>query len=666
MKRFLASISVLLATLPMMAQGWPAEYEGVMLQGFYWDSFDATKWTNLQSQADELARNFTLVWIPQSGNCNGTSMGYDDCYWFPGSNHYTSSFGNETQLRSLINTFKQKGIGTIADVVINHRRTPNGWFGFPSETYKGVTYTMSSTDVCKNDDGGSALTEANRLGVSLGANDTGEDWSGMRDLDHTSANVQTVVKAYLHALLEDLGYAGFRYDMTKGYNGTYTGLYNADAQPEFSVGEYWDGNATAVTQWMRYTRIGGGRSVIESAAFDFPFRYTVRDAINNKDWTKLSATTVASQADYCRYAVTFVENHDTEYRSSSYPQDPIKSDTLAANAWLLANNGTPCVFLKHWIAYKNDISSMIAVRRAVGVHNQSVVTPHTKEKQLYAATTTGKNGSMMVAVGNDAATFAPEGYTKVLAGHHYAYFMDNKMGTAWADKSTGSYSKGLQVVVTAVSESADAQLVYTLDGSTPTPSSTAVASGTAITIPEGTTSTLTVGLLVGGTVSGIISRQYTVSDFEPYTISVYVNADEVSWTKCNFYAYGGDGSHTFTGWPGDAVTAKETIDGTNWFHRQYTINSKTDKLNFVFSTSSGSPQTVDSQPVTETTYFRVLNEKSGSKYMLSQSTTGIDAVSATPDSQQHRVYSLDGRYVGTDLRQLGHGLYIVNGKKVVQ
>ena len=70
--------------------------------------------------------------------------------------------------------------------------------------------------------------------------------------------------------------------------------------------------------------------------------------------------------------------------------------------------------------------------------------------------------------------------------------------------------------------------------------------------------------------------------------------------------------------------------------------------------------------MTETTYFRVLNEKSGSKYMLSQSTTGIDAVSATPDSQQHRVYSIDGRYVGTDLRQLGHGLYIVNGKKVVQ
>ena len=92
-------------------------------------------------------------------------MGYDDLYWF---SNYSSSFGNESQLRSMINTFKNKGIGTIADVVINHRKSNNGWFGFPTEVYRGLTYTMSSTDVCSNDDGGQAQTEANRLGVQLG------------------------------------------------------------------------------------------------------------------------------------------------------------------------------------------------------------------------------------------------------------------------------------------------------------------------------------------------------------------------------------------------------------------------------------------------------------------------------------------------------------------
>jgi alpha-amylase len=132
MKRLFISIITFLVTLPMLSQGWPEKYDGVMLQGFYWDSFSQSQWVKLEKQADELSQYFKLVWIPQSGDCGGTSMGYDDLYWFPG--HYNSSFGNETELRSMISTFKRKGIGTIADVVINHRRNVSNWADFPKET----------------------------------------------------------------------------------------------------------------------------------------------------------------------------------------------------------------------------------------------------------------------------------------------------------------------------------------------------------------------------------------------------------------------------------------------------------------------------------------------------------------------------------------------------
>ena len=646
----------------MLAQGWPSEYEGVMLQGFYWDSYDASKWTNLQSQADELAQNFKLVWVPQSGNCGGTSMGYDDLYWFPG--HYNSSFGSENQLRNMITVFKQKGIGTIADVVINHRKSNNGWFGFPAETYNGVTYQMTAADVCKNDDGGKAQTEATKQGLTLGNSDTGEDWDGMRDLDHTSQNVQTTVKAYLHMLLEDLGYAGFRYDMVKGYSGTYTGMYNADANPQYSVGEYWDGNVSAVTSWLRYTKIGSSRKAIESAAFDFPFRYTVRDAINNNDWTKLKNASVASQADYKRYAVTFVENHDTEYRSASYPQDPIKRDTLAANAWLLANAGTPCVFLKHWQAYKRDISAMIAVRQTVGLHNESNITAITQEKRLYAASAEGKKGTMIVAVGNDADTFSQEGFTKVLEGYHYAYFMSNAMETAWADAASGSYSKGMTVRLSAVTQQSDAKIVYTFDGSTPTPSSNKAGNGDQISIPSGTI-TLTVGLLVNGSVTGIVKRQYQVSDFAPYTIGIYVNTDQVGWTTCNFHSFGGDGTRAGTSWPGKSVTQKKTANGKEWFYEEYTLNSKNDYVQLVFSTGSGSPQTVDTEKLTQSTFFEVLNEKSGSKYKLSQ-TTGIGHTKANALTHSS-IYTLSGTKLKSNSQpsQLQRGIYIIDGKKFV-
>ena len=106
MKRIVTSFCALCFAVTMMAQGWPANYGGVMLQGFYWDSYSDSRWTTLEKQAKDLASVYDLIWIPQSGNCNGTSMGCDDCYWFPGSTHYTSSFGNEEQLRSMINTFK--------------------------------------------------------------------------------------------------------------------------------------------------------------------------------------------------------------------------------------------------------------------------------------------------------------------------------------------------------------------------------------------------------------------------------------------------------------------------------------------------------------------------------------------------------------------------------
>ena len=142
MKRISATLISFIFPLLMMAQGWPANYPGVMLQGFYWDSYSATQWTNLQSQADELSQYFSLVWIPQSAYCGGQSMGYDDLYWF---SNYNSSFGTENELRSLITTFKNKGIGTIADVVINHRKTLTSWTDFPSETYKGTEYQLQST-----------------------------------------------------------------------------------------------------------------------------------------------------------------------------------------------------------------------------------------------------------------------------------------------------------------------------------------------------------------------------------------------------------------------------------------------------------------------------------------------------------------------------------------
>lgn len=608
----------------MLGQGWPSGYSGVMLQGFYWDSYNDTRWTNLESQADELAEFFKLVWVPQSGYCSGyNSMGYDPLYWFT---NYTSSFGTKAQLQSMINTFKGKGIGTIADVVINHRKNVSNWVDFPAETYKGVTYQLKSTDICRDDDGGAALNWANSHGYSLSANnDTGEDWGGMRDLDHTSANVQNNVKAYIKMLLDDLGYVGFRYDMTKGYAAQYTGMYNAYAAPIYSVGEYWDGNQTALKAWVDGTKVNG---VVQSAAFDFPFRYAVRDAVNNNKWTNLSGSGKGMnlESNYRRYSVTFVENHDTQYRSVSEPQDPLNQYVEAANAYLLSMPGTPCVFLKHWMDYKASIKQMIYARQLAGIINTSATSQlaSSSSSNYHVQTTTGTRGTLLAAMGNTAYSI-PSSYVVVASGTNYRLALSKSTETAWASKPSGDYVDPFNVTLTAVSATTGAQIVYTLDGTEPTAThGTVIASGSTVLINR--CLTLKAGLLKNGTVSGVITRHYTVQneDYDPYEITVYLKdptAAPNNWPQVVYYCWDSNNQQQCGNWPGEVITDTRMVHGEKFYYKTFTITGSQYCVNFVFNqggSTASSHQTMDVTGVRETSFYEVTSQTN--KYQVTDVT----------------------------------------------
>ena len=594
------------------SQGWASDYSGVMLQGFSWDSYNESQWKVLEKQADELKGYIDLVWLPQSGKCMEATqvMGYMPYYYF----NQNSSFGSEAELRSLITKFKAAGIGAIADVVINHRNT-DGWFTFPAETYKGVTYQMQSTDICKNDDGGTTATQAATNGVSLSQNnDEGTDFGGCRDIDHKSENVQKVIKAYLKYLKDDLGYTGFRYDMVKGFDGSHVADYNDATGVEYSVGEYWDGN-DKIESWINRTNK-------KSAAFDFQFRYNVRDAVNgaangkvttSSDWSKLNSNdNLMHDANYRRYAVTFVENHDTQKRSESEQNDPLRKDTIAANAYMLAMPGTPCIFQPHWNAYKSEIKEMIAARKYAGITNMSNYANKQSKKTLYVNEVTGTKHKLLVAVGNDAAGYAGEtGYTKILSGYHYAYFLSNDAETSWTSMPSGSYEEGFKTTLTAVSQTEGAKLVYTLDGSTPTAKSTTVESGKEISING--TCTLKVGLLVNGEVRNIATHQYTIEKFKAYKFMVYVNADAVKWNPLYCYTWKKTAS---VEWPGEKMTETKTIGGKTWYYKEVSIDNATELVNVIFNNGKDKPQTVDIKGLTSTAYFEIETSKEGKNYKV--------------------------------------------------
>ena len=609
MKRLFTSLLITLTSLCMMAQGWPENYSGVMLQGFYWDGYVDAQWSYLEKQSDNLATTFDLVWIPQSANCGGQSMGYDDLYWF---SNYNSSFGTADELKSMISTFKSKGIGTIADIVINHRKNVSNWVDFPKETYKDVTYELKSTDICADDDkykqGNTWIYPtkdwATQNSYSLSSNnDTGEDWPGMRDLDHKSTNVQNNVKAYLKMLLEDFGYVGFRYDMVKGYSGAYTKLYNEDSKPQFSVGECWDSSNT-IKNWIDAT----GKT---SAAFDFQFKYVVRNATDKNDWTYLSkqnegnwplVSSSFNSGNYRRYAVTFVENHDTEVHPDGSSNGPLRKDTLAANAYLLAMPGTPCVFMKHWQSYKQEIANMVAVRKAVGINNMSVPTEMASAKDYYAVQVEGTNGKkLLCVVGTKAGSYTPNNsnWKKVISGYHYAY-----------------YVQGI--------EPADITLPELKEDEKP-------KDGVYNGVPSFCT----------------IEKGEICAFFEaPMTWGSQI----FTWAWMN----GGDGKdYVGTSWPGVEATLLGTADNGNKVFKW--VSAKTTAPNNIIF-SGGGNKTAD-LVFTNAGYYT----KDGKQAVVTA--TGIESIRTTPSYKDNVIYDLQGRRVMEG--QMKKGLYIVNGKKVV-
>lgn len=583
--------SSLFFSLQTKAQGWPSGYGGVMLQGFYWDSYADSQWSYLESQANDLAPYFSLIWAPPSANANsiGGNMGYYPAYFF----NQNSSFGTEGQLRSMIQTYKQKGTGIIADVVVNHH-ADNGtqpYNAFFSETYNGTTYSLQSSDICRNDEISSQAT-----GLSTN-NDTGDNDGGCRDLDHKSQNVNAIVKAYEQFLLNDLGYTGFRYDMVKGYSASYIADYNSTSKPSFSVGENWSGTGT-IKNWIDGTK--GSDGTPTSAAFDFQFRYRMRNAVSTGNWANLSAASQDADGKpliqtpaYRQYAVTFVDNHDM--RDTSGENAPITTNVTAANAFLLSMPGTPCVFYRHWLSYKKDIKMMIEARRLAGIQNTSSYEQLRSTASNYAVKTTGTKGSLLCVVGSAPTAYVADAdYRLLCSGSDYCLYINSAAYADWdATKAR-------------------------------------------------------------------IEEEEKGTAFTPYDITIYCSAD---FTPLYFYAWDGSGKQLIGSWPGKQMTQTKQVDGKTWYYQTFSITSADYYVNIIFNQGNNKPQTSDIQRLTADKYFTATISGGKVAYTDVTSTTGIshiNAPSAADTDRKARVIT-DGQGIFIEMQDGTR--YTLDGKK---
>jgi len=404
----------------------------VLLQGFYWESYrhghpglfpsygDSSWYALVSARAATIrAGRFDLVWLPPPSYAGETSAGYNPKTWFRLDNSYGSANEHKTLLRQLL----AHGVEPIADIVINHRDGLMGWAHFVDPAW-GTDAICSSDEAFTNEGSevfGTPIAQRGREEERpeyAGHDGTTYAYPAFRDIDHSNPTVRRDIIRYLK-WLQSVGYRGWRYDMVHGYHARWLAAYNRATQPSFSVGEYdWDQRA-AQRGWIERSATQPNDLRSASHLFDFTSFFFLKDHKEeyqrwyDKDWGLTSDTT--NGFAWKSRAVTFLENHDTGYRTNEdgSPQEHHHHDSFQrggelerAYAYILTHPGVPSVFWPHYFSWGDDlqakIRALINARKVAGVHANSPLhlAMDVRAEGVYAARVQGEHGQLFVRIGD--------------------------------------------------------------------------------------------------------------------------------------------------------------------------------------------------------------------------------------------------------------------------
>jgi len=416
----LALFCVFAVLAPVMADPPPRVANGVMLQGFGWNSQargTPSKWYNLIEQRAESikALGADFVWFPPVSR-SVSPQGYlpGDYYDLGGTDNPTF-YGNQQQLEAALKALNAQGVLPVADIVVNHRcagkQDNNGiWniYHFASGKAKWEQWA-----VCRGQYGGT------------GNNDTGDGYHAAPDLDHTNDKVREDIAEWMN-WLKKLGFKAWRYDYSKGYASKYAGYYDEKTSPAFSVGEVWtnmsyqgsslnpnqDGHRKELCNWL-----DGNPSKV-ACLFDFTTKGILQVAVHGEYWRlrDKDGKPTGLIGWWPSRAVTFLDNHDTGSQQSHWPFPDKK--VMQGYAYILTHPGIPCVFWEHaydWNLYA-QIQKLIAIRKQNKINSTSKVEIIKAEDGLYAAIIDDK-----VAVKLGGKDWSPDASFKMAAsGDQYA------------------------------------------------------------------------------------------------------------------------------------------------------------------------------------------------------------------------------------------------------
>lgn len=376
----------------------------VMIQGFNWPSnSNPNGWYNVVSAnaADLGASGIDMIWMPPPSNA-ASAEGYLPRELYD----LNTNYGTQAQLQSCINALHGQGIEVLADIVINHRVGSFGWADFMNPTWG--CWAVTAQDEWQYNGGN-----------PCGGNDTGDNYSAARDIDHTNSTVRNDISAWMNWLKNTIGFDGWRYDYVRGFAPYYCGYYNDQTGGVFSVGELWNGldinnvnpHRQEIVNWIDGT---SGKS----HAFDFTTKGVLQAAVNNQYWRlSINGAPPGVIGWYPSRSVTFIDNHDTGSTQAYWPFPGNK--VLEGYAYILTHPGVPCVFWDHFYDWgiHDDIADLIAVRKRNGIHSTSAVDIKAAQGNLYAAEI---DGNVAMKIGPGSWSPAGSGWTLAASGNNYA------------------------------------------------------------------------------------------------------------------------------------------------------------------------------------------------------------------------------------------------------
>ncbi|MBN2571099.1 MAG: DUF1939 domain-containing protein [Ignavibacteriales bacterium] len=193
------------------------------------------------------------------------------------------------------------------------------------------------------------------------------------DYDQTVQSTKDTLFEWTKWLCQEVGINGLRMDAVKHFNPEFLGdlfdyLHDNAIDPGVVVGEYYDGNSSALKSWIDnvYAYMDTDtKSTITPRVFDFSLRFALENACDlfGYDARNLFTSSVVDAQGMNGYnVVTFTDNHD--FRSSG---QPIDNDPILAYAYILTNNqiGLPCIYYPDYYenGLKNKIDQLIKVHK---------------------------------------------------------------------------------------------------------------------------------------------------------------------------------------------------------------------------------------------------------------------------------------------------------------